>query len=47
MRPEQDELDGLVRCFPAIRTGHYGTVAFFPAYFAMQVDDDEISLHRT
>ncbi len=47
MRPEQNELDGFVRCFPAIRAGHNDIVAFFPAHFAIEIDDDEIALHRT
>jgi len=36
MGTRQNELDGLVRCFPAIGTGHNRIVTFFPAYFAVQ-----------
>jgi len=32
---------------PTIRAGHDDIVAFFPAHFAVQVDNDEIALHRT
>jgi uncharacterized protein Veg len=45
VRPEQNELDGLIGCFPAIRAGHDRIITFFPTDFAIEVDDDEIALH--
>jgi len=44
MRPEQNELDWFIRCFPAIRASHNSIVALFPAHFAIQVDDNDIAL---
>ena len=47
MGSEHNELDGLIRHFPTIRAGYYSIIAFFPAHFAIQVNDDEIALHWT
>jgi len=46
MGSEGNKLDGLVRASGAIGTGDHAVIAFFTAYFAIQVNDEEILFNR-
>ena len=46
MGSQGDKLDGLVRASGAIGAGDHAVIAFFAAYLAIQVNDEEILLDR-
>jgi hypothetical protein len=46
MGSQGDKLDGLVRASGAICAGDHAVIAFFAAYLAIQVNDEEIPFNR-
>jgi hypothetical protein len=46
MGSQGDKLDGLVRASGAIGAGDHAVIAFFAAYLAIQVNDEEILFNR-
>jgi len=47
MRPQQNEFDGCVGCFSAVRACHDKIILLFSAGLAVEVNNDKIASYRT